>query len=84
MVHYIIGARMGGDCIESDLLLSSTSIDYVRTVILVACGIEPDLKPTGIKEIVSSRFIITKKDFDEFNVLMDKNPSKIIRLAFLN
>lgn len=61
-----IGGRMGGDCIGSDLVRYSTGIDYVRAVIQVACGQEPDLTPVGEKQPVAVRFIFTEEDMREF------------------
>lgn len=40
-----IGARMGGDCIGSDLVYLSTGVDFVGAVVDIACGKEPDLSP---------------------------------------
>lgn len=40
-----IGARMGGDCIGSDLVPLSTGYDYVRMVLDTAQGREPDFTP---------------------------------------
>lgn len=79
-----IGGRMGGDCIGSDLVLHSTGIDYVRAVIQVACGEEPNLTPVCEKKQVSSRFIISRNDLNEYNELRSKNPKRIIRVAFLD
>lgn len=41
-----IGSRMGGDLIGSDLVPLSTGYDYVKAVIEIALGKEPE-KPTG-------------------------------------
>lgn len=41
-----IGARMGGDFIGSDLVQLSTGYDFVKNVINVSLGIEPEI-PTG-------------------------------------
>lgn len=60
-----IGGRMGGDCIGSDLVRYSTGIDYVRAVIQVACGIEPDLTPVCEPQSVEVRFIFTENDVVE-------------------
>lgn len=69
-IHLIeIGGRMGGDCIGSDLVRYSTGIDYVRAVIQVACGIEPDLTPTCEPMPVEVRFLFTQEDVDEMNRL---------------
>ena len=60
-----IGGRMGGDCIGSDLVRYSTGIDYVRAVIQVACGIEPDLSPVCEPMPVEVRFLFTQEDVEE-------------------
>ena len=41
-----IGARMGGDCIGSSLVELSTGIDFVKAVIDVAVGKEPEVQKT--------------------------------------
>ena len=53
-----IGSRMGGDCIGSDLVKYSTGIDYLKAVIDVACGNEPDLSKIGETCIPEVRFIL--------------------------
>jgi len=71
-IHLIeIGGRMGGDCIGSDLVRYSTGIDYVRAVIQVACGIEPDLTPMCDSIPVEVRFLFTQEDVDEMNRLKE-------------
>lgn len=73
-IHLIeIGGRMGGDCIGSDLVRYSTGIDYVRAVIQVACGIEPDLAPTCEPMPVEVRFLFTQEDVDEMNRLQQSD-----------
>lgn len=64
-----IGGRMGGDCIGSDLVHYSTGIDYVRAVIQVACGIEPDLTPDIDPFPVEVKFIFTEEDVNEMQRL---------------
>lgn len=64
-----IGGRMGGDCIGSDLVRYSTGIDFVRAVIQVACGIEPDLTPVCEPMPVEVRFLFTQEDVDEMERL---------------
>ena len=79
-----IGGRMGGDCIGSDLVKYSTGIDFVRAVIDVACGRNPDLTPCGETFAVQSRFIFNKNDLMELYLLQKEHPEKLIRIAFLN
>jgi biotin carboxylase len=57
-----VGARMGGDCIGSDLVELSTGCDFVRMVIDVACGREPDLRPVREGKIAYIRFVFTQED----------------------
>ena len=64
-----IGGRMGGDCIGSDLVKYSTGIDYVRAVIQVACGLEPDLNPVSAPQPVRVHFIFTQDDLQAFESL---------------
>ncbi len=61
-----IGARMGGDCIGSDLVYLSTGIDFVRAVIDTACGRAPDLTPEHGAEKATIRFIFNERDISEF------------------
>lgn len=76
-----IGSRMGGDCIGSDLVYYSTGIDYLKAVINVACGIEPDLdsnKTTCVSEV---RYILNEDDLKEFYRIKKEEPWKILRIA---
>lgn len=59
-----IGSRMGGDCIGSDLVPLSTGYDFMKMVIDIAVGYQPDFIHT--KHYVNSfiRFIFTKNDID--------------------
>ena len=65
-----IGARMGGDCIGSDLVFLSTGVDFVRGVVDVACGKRPDLTPIHAPQKAVIKFIFNKNDIAEFE--MDK------------
>ncbi|MBQ3866583.1 MAG: ATP-grasp domain-containing protein [Clostridia bacterium] len=64
-----IGGRMGGDCIGSDLVQYSTGIDYIRAVIQVACGEEPDLAPMHGPIPAEVRFIFNEQDVAEMKRL---------------
>lgn len=57
-----IGARMGGDCIGSDLVYLSTGMDYVAMVIDTALGREPDLTPKRTPCQAEVRFLFTEAD----------------------
>lgn len=57
-----IGARMGGDCIGSDLVPLSTGLDYMKMVIDVAEGKEPSQGKKGAYPFVTIRFYLKKDD----------------------
>lgn len=76
-----IGSRMGGDCIGSDLVEYSTGIDYLKAVIDVACGIEPDLSMNGKTCKVEVRFIFDEEDIKEFNRIKVEEPEIILRIV---
>lgn len=76
-----IGARMGGDCIGSDLVKYSTGYDFVKMVIQVACGEEPDFTRVCIPTSVESLFIFNQHDIDILHDLEKNDPDKIIRIV---
>lgn len=76
-----IGSRMGGDAIGTDLVFYSTGIDFVRAVIDVACGREPDLKPVREGCSVESRFILTEADLKEFRRIRAEEPERILHVV---
>lgn len=57
-----VGARMGGDCIGSDLVKLSTGYDFVRMVIDVACGKGPDLSVKRKNGYAMIQFIFDEND----------------------
>ncbi|MBQ6151382.1 MAG: ATP-grasp domain-containing protein [Mogibacterium sp.] len=79
-----IGGRMGGDCIGSDLVMYSTGYDFVRMVINVACGDEPDFTPVCEPFAVESVFIFDQDDLDEFNRIKEEEPERIVRVVDLD
>lgn len=76
-----IGARMGGDCIGSDLVKYSTGYDFVRMVVQVACGEEPDFTKVCDPTPVESLFIFNQHDIDVLHDLEENHPDKIIRIV---
>ena len=76
-----IGARMGGDCIGSDLVRISTGMDFTRMVIDVACGDEPDLKPVDKPRIAVVKFIFTQEDLAEMHRVQREAPESIWRIS---
>lgn len=76
-----IGARMGGDCIGSDLVCYSTGYDFVKMVIDVACGHAPDFSKVCDPIPVESVFIFTEKDLEEFKNMKKNSPEKILKVV---
>ena len=76
-----IGARMGGDCIGSDLVRYSTGYDFVKMVVQVACGEEPDFTQVCKPMPVESIFILNQHDVDVLHELKKDHPDKIIRIV---
>lgn len=72
-----IGARMGGDCIGSDLVELSTGYDFVRMVIEVASGRRPTLKRVREPKTAYIHFIFTKADRELLRKLEREIPEKI-------
>ena len=76
-----IGARMGGDCIGSDLVYYSTGYDFVKMVIQVACGIAQEFIKNDESFPVESVFIFTQEDMDEFEKIKEETPDKILKVV---
>lgn len=74
-----IGARMGGDCIGSDLVQISTGYDFVKMVIDVAMGVEPDFTVVTDPKVAGIKFIFNKEDLDMYNKLKQEKPELIYR-----
>ena len=71
-----IGARMGGDCIGTDLTPISTGVDYLRMVIDVSCGNKPCFDLVSKPRKVMVKFIMNESDYHEFETI---NSETIIR-----
>jgi len=76
-----IGARMGGDCIGSDLVEISTGYDYVKMVIDVALGNKPDFTKVREPKIAVIKFIFSKKDIDNLEQIKSKCPQNIYKVS---
>lgn len=76
-----IGARMGGDCIGSDLVQISTGYDYIKMVIDVAMGIEPVFEKVTIPKIAVIKFILNEKDMEKYIKVKSKMPDKIYKTS---
>lgn len=78
-----IGARMGGDCIGSDLVYLSTGNDFMKMVIDVACGKSIDLSDKHTNKNVEIRFIFTNDDIKTLEKLKKFKPKLIYRISDL-
>lgn len=72
-----IGARMGGDCIGSDLVEISTGYDYKKMVIDVAIGNKPNFKQISKPKIAIIKFIFNNKDLEKLKQLEKLNPKSV-------
>jgi len=79
-----IGARMGGDCIGSDLVQISTGYDFVRMVIDVACGRAPVFERVNEPMLASVRFIFRQSDLDELRRIEREEPQSIWRVSHID
>ena len=76
-----IGARMGGDCIGSDLVYLSTGNDFMKMVIDVACGKEPMVLENPKNTKVEIRFLFSKDDLEELEKKKITQPESIYRIS---
>ncbi len=72
-----IGARMGGDCIGTDLVYLSTGYDYVGLIIDIACGIRPNIKKYSHYKSAKVTFILNNDDYNLY--LTDKKRGNVLR-----
>ncbi|MDY2729776.1 MAG: ATP-grasp domain-containing protein [Clostridium sp.] len=76
-----IGARMGGDCIGSDLVKISTGYDFVSMVIDVAMGKKLEMKKVCEPKVALVKFIFSMDDYKLLQKIKDNNPDKIYRIS---
>lgn len=74
-----IGARMGGDCIGSDLVMISTGKDFLRMTLETALGLPPTLTVVCQPRAAAIRFVFTKKDLEVINKIRKEAPETIVR-----
>jgi biotin carboxylase len=55
-----IGGRLGGDFIATELTPRSTGVDMVEGAILIALGLEPDIKPRHEQRASAIRYLIPR------------------------
>lgn len=73
-----IGGRMGGDCIGSNLVELSTGIDFVKAVIQVALGYEPDLTSQHEGGVAAVRYIFSKEDAKVLDDIRHEHPECLV------
>lgn len=76
-----IGARMGGDCIGSDLVYLSTGQDFMKMVIDVACGYKPELVETPFLRQAEIRFLFSQEDVESFCLWRKDNEGSLHRVS---
>ena len=76
-----IGARMGGDCIGSDLVKISTGYDYIKMVIDTAKGEQPDFSIISSPKWAFVRFIFNKSDYEMVKAIKELNPDLLYRYS---
>ena len=74
-----IGARMGGDCIGSDLVPLSSGYDYMGMVISIGCGKAPSFEKIREPKEARIKYIITREDMDEFERIKREEPEVLVR-----
>lgn len=67
-----IGARMGGDCIGSDLVKISTGNNFVRMVIDVALGKKPTFAKNYKQKVAVIKFVFSKDDYKKLEAISKK------------
>ena len=76
-----IGARMGGDCIGSDLVPLSSGYDYMGMVIACGCGKKPDFTKINPPKEAQIKYIITRSDLEEFIRIKKEDPEILHRYS---
>lgn len=73
-----IAGRMGGDCIGSHLVQLSTGVDFVKAVIELALGEEPDLVPKGNTGAAAIRYVFAKEDIAVLEKIEKEHPGFLV------
>lgn len=74
-----IGGRMGGDFIGSDLIPLSTGYDFVKAVIDIAMGEEPEVPCISERKKAGVNFIITADDVVTYESFKKEHPGAILK-----
>lgn len=73
-----IGGRMGGDYIGSNLVQYSTGIDFVKAVIQIALGEEPELLPSDEAGAAAVRFVFSQEDIRVLEAIKREHPEYLV------
>lgn len=76
-----IGARMGGDCIGSDLVPLSSGYDYMGMVISVCCGKKPSFKKICKPKAAEIKYIVNQEDLNDFLRIKTEKPELLVRYS---
>jgi len=76
-----IGARMGGDCIGSDLVRLSTGYDFVKMVIQAAAGEAVELHAGKHNSAALVRYAFDDSDINHYEYLRAQHPERIFRAS---
>ncbi|MBE5800720.1 MAG: ATP-grasp domain-containing protein [Clostridiales bacterium] len=76
-----IGARMGGDCIGSDLVQLTTGYDFVKMVIQAATGDPLDLSAADTVPTAVVRYTFNDEDIAHYETLCREHPDKLYRAS---
>ena len=76
-----IGARMGGDCIGSDLVKISTGYDFVKMTLDVSLGKNPEFKKVSEPKTAAIKFVFGQKELDELEKIKQDMPNILYRTS---
>ncbi len=76
-----IGARMGGDCIGSDLVPLSTGYDFVGMVVDIACGKPLRLERGPHHREARIRFVCGPEDLERFRKIAAAGEEQVVRVS---
>lgn len=76
-----IGARMGGDCIGSDLVPLSTGYDFVGMAVDIACGKPPVFHKGPYHKEARIRFVFSEEDMAKLDAVRKEGRERVWRIS---
>lgn len=76
-----IGARMGGDCIGSDLVKLSTGYDFVKMAIQAAAGEPLDLSVSAHNKAAAVRYAFNDEDIANYENVAREHSDNVYRAS---